>query len=142
MGSQASGEAGRADLITERADGHVKVTLKSPAGFQQAPRGWVTDLEAKEQVKKVHTFLGNGAIVVAEQTTPGDRDQKLYRVWPSSGEMFMGSAEFGKLQSPLSQAAGGASGNLVPMDWEGDSQGCTQPWFIRTVGSGLSTWRR
>lgn len=103
----------------------------------------MTDLGAKEQVKKVHTFLGNGAIVVAEeQTTPGDRDQKLYRVWPSSGEVFTGSAEFGKLQSPLSRAAGGTSGNLVSMEWEGDSQGCTQPWFIRTVGSGLSTWRR
>lgn len=130
-------------MITERAEGHAKVTLKSPARFQQAPRGWVTDLGAKEQVKKVHTFPANGAIVVAEeQTTPGDRDQKLYRVWPSSGEVFTGSAEFGKLQSPLSRAAGGASRNLVPMDWEGDSQGCTQPWFSRTVGSGLSTWRR
>lgn len=55
----------------------------------------MTDLGAKEQVKKVHTFPGNRAIVVAEeQTTPGDREQKLYRVWPGSGEVFMGSAEF------------------------------------------------
>lgn len=100
----------------------------------------MTDLGAKEQVEKVHTFPGNRAVVVAEeQTTPGDREQKLYRVWPSSGEVFMGSAEFGKPQSPLSWAAGGASGNLVPGDWEGDSQGCTQPWFSGTVGSGLRT---
>lgn len=97
--------------MTEGAEGHVKVTLKSQAGFQQALRGWVTDLGVKEQVQKVHTFSGNGAVVAAEeQTTPGDRDQKLYRVWPSSGEVFMGSAEFGKPQSPLSQAARGPQG--------------------------------
>ena len=81
--------------MSEGAKGHAKVTLKSQAGFQQALRGWVTDLGAKEQVKKVHTFPGNRAIVVAEeQITPGDREQKLYRVWPGSGEVFMGSAEF------------------------------------------------
>lgn len=27
---------------------------------------------------------------------------------------------------------------VCPPDWE-DSQGCTQPWFSGTVGSGLST---
>lgn len=53
--------------MTEGAEWHAKVTLKSQAGFQQALRGWVTDLGVKEQVEKVHTFPGNGAVVTAEE---------------------------------------------------------------------------
>lgn len=53
--------------MTEGAKWHAKVTLKSQAGFQQALRGWVTDLGVKEQVEKVHTFPGNGAVVTAEE---------------------------------------------------------------------------